>query len=330
MKKVKHHIVFLDNEGIGPTVKLPEFPFNHTWVSYPYTQPDQVVERLRDATIVMTCSVPLRKEHLAQLPNLKMISIALTGTDGVDLDYCHEHGILVTNVPGYAQNTVAEHIIAMIFSLTRQTSSYHQLLNKVSKGETEARNIYFDYRIRDVRGLILGIIGYGTIAKRLAELASALGMQVRFFNRNGQYQGDEFVSFHEILSESDVVSVCCPLKEDTKDLIGREEISLMKPDALLINAARGGIVNEPALIEAIQNAKIGGAALDGSVEEPIQANDALFQIIDYPNFILNPHVAWSSVDAMQTLIQRTVQNIIDFAQGKTPISVVKKERLCQV
>ncbi|WP_287908713.1 NAD(P)-dependent oxidoreductase [Acinetobacter sp.] len=329
MTKVKHHIVFLDNEGIGPTVKLPEFPFNHTWASYPYTQPDQVVERLRDATIVMTCSVPLRKEHLVHLPNLKMISIALTGTDGVDLDYCHEHGILVTNVPGYAQNTVAEHILAMIFSLTRQTSSYHQLLNKVSKGETEARNIYFDYRIRDVRGLILGIIGYGTIAKRLAELASALGMQVRFFDRNGKYQGDEFVSFHEILSESDVVSVCCPLKEDTKDLISREEISLMKPDALLINAARGGIVNEPALIEAIQNAKIGGAALDGSVEEPIQANDALFQIIDYPNFILNPHVAWSSVDAMQTLIQRTVQNIIDFAQGKTPISVVKKERLCQ-
>ncbi|MFC3171340.1 hypothetical protein ACFOGQ_08080 [Acinetobacter vivianii] len=112
---MKHHIVFLDNEGIGPTVKLPEFPFPHTWASYPYTQPEQVVERLKDATIVMTCSVPLRKEHLAQLPKLKMISIALTGTDGVDLDYCHEHGIMVTNVPGYAQNTVAEHIIAMIF-----------------------------------------------------------------------------------------------------------------------------------------------------------------------------------------------------------------------
>lgn len=329
MRKMKHHIVFLDNEGIGPTVKLPEFPFPHTWASYPYTNPEQVVERLKDATIVMTCSVPLRKEHLSQLPNLKMISLALTGTDGVDLDYCHEHGIVVTNVPAYAQNTVAEHIMAMIFTLMRQTSSYHQLLSKVSKGEAEPQNIYFDYRIRDVRGQILGIIGHGTIAKRLAELATAVGMKVRFFDRNGKYQGDEFFSFEEILSQSDVVSLCCPLTKETKDMIGSAEIALMKDDAILINAARGGIVNEPALIEAIQNKRIGGAALDGSVEEPIQPHDPLFQIIDYPNFILNPHVAWSSEDAMQTLINRTVQNIIDFAQGKTPASVVKKEELCQ-
>ncbi|MFC3171339.1 NAD(P)-dependent oxidoreductase [Acinetobacter vivianii] len=202
-------------------------------------------------------------------------------------------------------------------------------MSKVSKGETEPRNIYFDYRIRDVRGQVLGIIGHGTIAKRLAELATAVGMKVRFFDRNGKYQGNEFFSFEEILSESDVVSLCCPLTKETKDLIGAAEIALMKSDAILINAARGGIVNEPALIEAIQNNRIGGAALDGSVEEPIQPHDPLFQIIDYPNFILNPHVAWSSEDAMQTLINRTVQNIIDFAQGKTPASVVKKEELCQ-
>lgn len=326
---MNHHIVFLDNEGIGPTVKLAEFPFPHTWVSYPYTNSEQIIERLKDATIVMTCSVPLRKEQLAQLPNLKMISLALTGTDGVDLDYCHEHGIVVTNVPAYAQNTVAEHIIAMIFTLMRQTSSYHQLLRKVSIGEAEPQNIYFDYRIRDVRGQILGIIGHGAIAKRLAELATAVGMIVRFFDRNGKYKGNEFFSFEKILSESDVVSLCCPLTQETKNMIGSAEIALMKSDAILINAARGGIINEPALIEAIKNNFIGGAALDGSVEEPIQPQDPLFQLINYQNFILNPHVAWSSEDAMQTLINRTVQNIIDFAQGKTPSSVVKKEELCQ-
>ncbi|MFU8926284.1 NAD(P)-dependent oxidoreductase [Acinetobacter puyangensis] len=326
---MKHHIVFLDNEGIGPTVVLPEFPFPHTWASYSYTEPEQLVDRLKDATIVMTCSVPLRKEDLAQLPKLKMISLALTGTDGVDLDYCHEHGILVTNVPAYAQNTVAEHILSMIFTLMRQTTNYHNLLNRMSKRQIQPQNIYFDYRIRDVRGQTIGIIGHGAIATRLAEVAQALGMNVRFFDRNGKYQGKQFFSFEKILSESDVISLCCPLTRETKDLIGRDEFALMKKDAIIINAARGGIINEPALIEALKNQKIGGAALDGTVEEPIQPGNPLLQLMDYPNFILNPHVAWSSEDAMQGLINRTVQNIIDFAQGKVPASAVKKEELCQ-
>lgn len=326
---MKHQIVFLDDEGIGPSVSLPLLPFEHTWTSYPYTQPDQLIERLKDATIVLTCSVPLRKEHLAQLPNLKMISLALTGTDIVDLDYCHEHGIMVTNVPAYAQNTVAEHILAMIFSLMRQSSSYHNLMKNVAQGIAQPQNIYFDYRIRDVRGLNLGIIGHGAIAKRLAELARAVGMQVFYFDRDGKYHGEEFASMQKILAESDVISLCCPLTSDTLDLIGANEIAQMKKDAILVNTARGGIVNEAALIEALQTKQIGGAGLDVVVNEPIQPTDPLFQLIDYPNFILNPHVAWSSEDAMQGLINRSIDNIIDFVRGEIPAAAIHQEKLCQ-
>jgi glycerate dehydrogenase len=326
---MKHQIVFLDHEGIGPTVSLPSLPFEHTWISYQYTQPDQLVERLKDATIVLTCSVALRKEHLAQLPNLKMISLALTGTDIVDLDYCHEHGIMVTNVPAYAQNTVAEHIIAMIFTLMRQNSSYHHLLKKVAEGTATPQNIYFDYRIRDVRGLTLGIIGHGAIAKRLAELARAVGMQVFYFDRHGKYQGAEFLSMQNLLAQSDVISLCCPLTPETLNLIGTNELGQMKKDAILINTARGGIVNEAALIEAMQKKQIGGAGLDVVVNEPIHPTDPLFQLIDYPNFILNPHVAWSSEDAMQGLINRSIDNIIDFVRGEIPVAAIQKEQLCQ-
>lgn len=324
-----HHIVFLDDEGIGPTVTLPQLPFSHQWTSYRYTQPEQVIERLQNATVALTCSVPLRKEHLMQLPKLKMISLALTGTDIVDLDYCHEHGIMVTNVPAYAQNTVAEHVIGMIFSLMRQHDNYHNLLKKVTRGEAEPQNIYFDYRIRDVRGQKLGIIGHGAIAKRLAELARAVGMQPRFFDRHGKYKGEEFASFQQILSESDVISLCCPLTPETLNLIDDAELSQMKSDAILINTARGGIVNEQALIKALQTGQIGGAGLDVVVNEPIHPDDPLFQLIDYPNFILNPHVAWSSEDAMQGLINRSIENIIDFVRGEIPLSVIQKEITCQ-
>lgn len=326
---MNHHIVFLDDEGLGPNVTLSPLPFTHQWTSYSYTQPEQVVERLKNATIVLTCSVPLRAEHLQQLPQLKMISLALTGTDLVDLDYCHQHGIIVTNVPAYAQNTVAEHVIGMIFSLMRQHHNYHNLLQKIAQGEAEPQNIYFNYKIRDVRGKKLGIIGHGAIAKRLAELANAIGMQVHFFDRNGKYDGEEFQCLSKILVESDVISICCPLTQETLNLIDEPEFAQMKSDVILINTARGGIINELALIHALQQKKIGAAGLDVVVNEPIQADDPLLQLIDYPNFILNPHVAWSSENAMQDLINRSVKNIIDFVHGAVPLSAIQQEVICQ-
>lgn len=323
---MSHHIVFLDDEGIAPSVSMPQLPFEHSWASYHYTNPEQVVERLKDATIAMTCSVPLRAEHLAQLPKLKMISLALTGTDIVDLDYCHEHGITVTNVPGYAANTVAEHTIGLVFELLRKTSSYHRLMQKLHRGEIEASNIYFDHCIRDVAGKTLGIIGSGAIARKLTELARNVGMQVLLYDREGQLQGDEYLPLAQLLERSDVLSLNVPLTEQTRDMIGAAELAQMKSDAIVINTARGGIVNEAALIDALQRGVIGGAALDVVVDEPLQADNPLFQLIELDNFILTPHVAWSSVDAMQGLIDKAFGNIIQFVEGSVPRFVIQKEK----
>lgn len=321
------HIVFLDSEGVGPSVRLPVPPFAHTWQNHAYTRPEQVVERLKGATVALTCSVPLREPQLRQLPDLKMISLALTGTDIVDIEYCLDNGIVVTNVPGYAENTVAEHTIALILDLMRRTSAYHDLLRKVHLGEAEARNIYFDYRIRDVRGKVLGILGSGPIARRLAELARAFGMTVWFQDFFGRLKGDEYLPLERLLEISDIVSINCPLTDETRDLIGEDAFARMKPDAILVNTGRGGIVNEAALIRALEAGRIAGAALDVIEHEPVRPDDPLFALIDRPDFILNPHVAWSSEDAMQGLIDRAVANIVQFVEGEVPEAAIRRENV---
>lgn len=309
---MKHRVVFLDDEGIGPDVALPEIASEHSWVSYRYTQPEQVVEHLHGATIALTCSVALREEHLAQLPDLQMISLALTGTDIVDMEYCKARGIKVTNVPGYATNTVAEHSLAMMFELFRKVSSYSRLMQQVQSGETAPRNIYFDFPIRDLCGRILGIVGHGSIGKRVAELGRALGMKVFVHDRDGRYVGPEFVPMEKLLQISDVLMINCPLTAETLNLVGAAELAQMKKDAVLINTGRGGIVNEGALIDAMLAGRIGGAALDVLADEPVQPDNPILQLIEMHNFILTPHVAWSSRDAMQQLISRSVENIREF------------------
>ncbi|MCY1281330.1 putative 2-hydroxyacid dehydrogenase [compost metagenome] len=312
---MKHRVVFLDDEGIGPGVVTPELPFEHDWVSYPYTDPKQLVERLQGATVALTCSVPLREQHLAQLPDLQMISLALTGTDIVDLDYCRAHGIKVTNVPGYATSTVAEHSIAMMFELFRRVSSYHRLMQQVHSGAQEAKNIYFDFPIRDLRNRVLGIVGNGPIAKRVGELGRAIGMNVIFHDRGGRYAGPNFVPLDALLKRSDVLMINCPLTEETRDLVGAAQLAQMKPDAVIVNTGRGGVVNEAALIDAMEQGRLGGAALDVLEHEPAQADNPIFRLINHPNFILNPHVAWSSQDAMQGLIDQALANIVQFVNS---------------
>jgi len=309
------HIVLLDDEGIAPSVKLKKLPFAHSWQSYAFTEPHQLVERLQQADAVMSCSVALRAEHLKQLPKLKMISLALTGTDIVDLNYCREHGIVVTNVPGYAANTVAEHVIAVMFELLRKPMAYHRLMQKLQRGEIVPKGIWLDYPVRDVAGKTLGIIGYGVIAQHLAQRARALGMRVVFYNRQGRYSGADFIPMSPLLAEVDVLSIHVPLTEQTRGMIGAAELAQMKPDAVIINTARGGIVDEAALINALNNHQIGGAAIDVLVDEPVQPDNPIFKLINHDNFILTPHVAWSSEDAMQGLMDSAVDNIARFIES---------------
>nr|WP_189662611.1 NAD(P)-dependent oxidoreductase [Pseudomonas kermanshahensis] len=302
----------LDDEGLAPSTRLKRPACEHTWQQFAYTHPEQVLEHLKDATIAFTCSVPLREEHLSQLPKLKMISLALTGRDIVDVDYCNTHGIEVASVPGYAANTVAEHSLAMILELFRRPAAFTRLMRQVHAGEKPQQNIYFNHRIRDVRDKQLAIIGSGPIALRLAHLARAFGMQVLFEDRGGKRQGLDCRPLAELLRSCDVLSINCPLTPDTYNLIGAEQLALMKPDALVVNTGRGGVVNEAALIQALRDGRLGGVALDVVEHEPLHPSNPLFQLIERDDFLLNPHIAWSSEDAMQQLMDSAVDNISDF------------------
>lgn len=305
-------IVFLDDDGLAPSTRLKRPDCKHSWKQYAYTRPEQVIEHLQEATIAMTCSVPLREEHLRQLPKLKMISLALTGRDIVDVDYCDAHGIQVTSVPGYAANTVAEHSLAMILELFRRPAAFTRLMRQVHAGEAAYQNIYFNHRIRDVRDKYLAIIGSGPIALRLAHLARAFGMQVLFEDRGGKRRGPDCRPLNELLGNCDVLSINCPLTPETYNLIDAERLALMKPDAVVVNTGRGGVVNEAALIAALENGRLGGVALDVVEHEPLHPDNPLFTLIDRDDFLLNPHIAWSSEDAMQQLMDSAVDNINAF------------------
>lgn len=315
---MSEHIVFLDDEGLAPSTRLKRPDCAHTWQQYAYTHPEQVLEHLRDATVALTCSVPLREEHLRQLPKLKMISLALTGRDIVDVDYCNAHGIAVSSVPGYAANTVAEHSLAMILELFRRPGAFTRLMRQVHAGEKPHQNIYFNHRIRDVRDKRLAIIGSGPIALRLAHLARALGMQVAFEDRGGKRPGPDCQPLVELLRNCDVLSINCPLTPETHNLIGADLLALMKPDAVVVNTGRGGVIDEAALIAALQAGRLGGVALDVVEHEPLHPSNPLFQLIERDDFLLNPHIAWSSEDAMQQLMDSAVDNISrHFAQHAT-------------
>ncbi|WP_081311645.1 NAD(P)-dependent oxidoreductase [Pseudomonas putida] len=310
---MSEHIVFLDDEGLAASTRLKRPDCPHTWQQFAYTHPDQVVEHLQDATVALTCSVPLREEHLRQLPRLKMISLALTGRDIVDVDYCEAHGIEVASVPGYAANTVAEHSLAMILELFRRPSAFTRLMRQVHAGQKPHQNIYFNHRIRDVRDKQLAIIGSGPIAQRLAHLARALGMHVLFEDRGGTRKGADCRPLAQLLASCDVLSINCPLTPQTYNLIDAAQLALMKPDAVVVNTGRGGVVNEAALIDALSNDRLGGVALDVVEVEPLHPSNPLFQLIERDDFLLNPHIAWSSEDAMQQLMDSAVDNISDFA-----------------
>ncbi len=305
---MSHKIVFLDRETLDANLRKPNFP--HEYTEYAVTTVDEVVEKLKGATIAITNKVPLREETLKQLPDLKLIAVAATGTDVVDKAYTTSKGIVVSNIRNYAYNTLPEHVIALIFALRRNLINYH---NSVREGRwQQARQFcYFDYPIYDIAGSTLGILGYGALGKSIASRAEALGMKVLV---NDVIPGPNIVDVDTILREADVVTLNLPLTPQTKNMIGAKELASMKKSAIIINTARGGIVDEAALADALRNGVIAGAGFDVlTVEPPKQGNILLDPTI--PNLIVTPHVAWASKEAMQVLADQLIDNIDAFAAG---------------
>jgi glycerate dehydrogenase len=307
-----HNIVFLDRDSLIANVRRPQF--EHHWTDYPATAPGEVAGRLANASIAITNKVPLRAEHIARLPGLKMVAVAATGTDNVDLAACRERGIAVANIRNYSVVAVPEHAFALMLALRRNLAAYRADVD-AGRWQQSPRFCLLDHPIADLAGSQLGIVGYGALGRKLAQLGRAFGMKVAVATRTPVQDDDvQAMELDALLRTSDVVSLHLPLTEQTRHLVGARELGLMKRSALLINTARGGLVDELALADALKRGVIGGAGFDVLSKEPPEPGNPLLQL-RLPNFILTPHVAWASAGAMQTLADMLVDNLEAWAAG---------------
>ena len=313
---MEHAIVFLDRESVGADVRRPDFQHNYTEHQSTWT-PEDIVSRLKDATIAIINKVPMREEVLKQLPNLKLIAVAATGTDVVDKVYCKANGITVVNIRNYAFNTVPEHVLALMFALRRNLMAYVEDVRAGRWGQVD-QFCFFDHPIRDIAGSTLGVVGYGAIGKAVAKRAECLGMKILPYD---VFPQDGLVDLETVLKESDVITLHCPLTPDTKNMIAAKELKMMKSTSILINTARGGLVDEAALADALKAGTIAGAGFDVLTTEPPKAGNILLDL-KMPNFIVTPHVAWASREAMQILADQLIDNIEAFVAGK-PQNVVE-------
>jgi len=307
-----HRIVFLDRATFPPALRPPAF--EHEWFDFAQTPPDEVVERLRDASVAITNKVRLERGHIEGLPALRMIAVCATGTDNVALDACRERGIVVSNIRGYARHAVPEHVFALILALRRNLLAYREDLRRGLWQRAE-HFCLFTHPNRDLHGGRLGIVGRGDLGKAVAALGEAFGMRVRFAeHKNASAIRPGYERFEEVLESSDVLTLHCPLTPETGGMIGAPELRRMPRHALLINTARGGLVDEAALAAALVEGIIAGAGFDVLSREPPREGNPLLNL-DLPNFILTPHVAWGSDTAMKAMADQLVDNIEAFAAG---------------
>lgn len=310
---MRHSVVFLDRESVKARVRKPAF--DNDYVEHAKTSPEQVVERLREATVAIVNKVQLREPTLAQLPKLKMIAVAATGYDCIDVSACRERGIAVANIRNYAVHTVPEHAFSLILALRRNLIAYRRDV-EAGVWQKSDQFCFLDHDIRDLHGSTLGIVGEGAIGQGTATIARGFGMKVLFADHEPpKAPGVDYTPFEEVLERSDVLSLHCPLTPATRNLIGLAEMRRMKRSALLINTSRGGLVDEQALIQALEEGLIAGAGFDVLTSEPPRNGHPLLDV-RRPNFILTPHVAWASQEAMQFLADQLVDNIEAWAAGR--------------
>ena len=306
-------VVFLDRQSVKANVRRPRCAA--TYVEHDKTTPDQLIERLRDATVVITNKVPLRDATLGQLPKVKMIAVAATGYDVIDIDSCRRRGIAVANIRNYAVHTVPEHVFAMVLTLRRNLLAY-RLDVEAGEWQRSEQFCFFTHPIGDLFGSTMGIIGEGAIGQGTAAIARGFGMKVLFADHEPpKAPGVEFTPLQKVLETSDVISMHLPLTAGTRNMIGLPQLRQMKRNALLINTARGGLVDEHALIQALDEGLIAGAGFDVLTVEPPREGNPLLDV-RRTNFILTPHVAWASDGAMQFLADQLIDNIDAWADGK--------------
>jgi glycerate dehydrogenase len=308
-------IVYLERDSVIANVRRPDFA--HDWVEYKSTRPDQVIERLQGCSIAIVNKAPMSSVTVDALSDLKMIAVAATGTNLIDLDACRRRGIVVSNIRGYAEHTVPEHVFSLLLALSRNLVAWRESL-LAGRWQQSDQFCLFDHPIRDLHGATLGVIGSGSLGSGVIRLAEAFGMRVlRAEHKGASVVRPGYTAFDEVLREADAISLHCPLNEQTQGLIGELELRAMKTSALLINTARGGLVDESALIKALKEGWIAGAGFDVITAEPPPVGHPMVaaELLAMPNFLLTPHVAWASRPAMQTLADQLIDNIEAFVAG---------------
>ena len=304
-------MVFLDAATVGHVDNLSEISSLGDYTNYEITIPAERIGRIRGHNVVVTNKVIIDRDVMDACPELELIAIVATGMNNVDLDYAARKGIAVRNVAGYSTESVTQCTFAMLFYLQNACRYYDDY---VRSGQYAASPIFthLDREFRELSGMTFGIIGMGTIGKRVAQVASAFGAKVVYYSTSGKNldaAGCSHLPLPELLQSADVVSIHCPLNDQTRNLIAKEQLDRMKPTAYLLNMGRGGIVDEAALAQAIDDNRIAGAGLDVLTKEPIAADSPLLNIRNKEKLYITPHIAWAGMEARRVLIARTAQNI---------------------
>lgn len=303
-------IVFLEKGSLGNDIDLSYFEELGHVTYYELTLPDQVPERVREADVVIVNKIPMNEKTLAEANNLKMVVLTATGTNNIDFDYTNSRGIIVRNVAGYSTNAVAQHTFALLFYVLHRMAYYD---NYVKSGEY-CKNpgfSHFEERFFELEGKTWGIVGMGAIGQRVAAIASVFGCRVIYYSTSGKNtnQPYERVSFDELLARSDVLSLHAPLNTATEGMMNREAFHKMKSSAFLVNVARGGLVVEQDLADALLSGEIAGAALDVLVQEPMAENNPLKAVKDSKKLVITPHMAWAPVETRERLMRCVYNNI---------------------
>lgn len=310
------HGVILDANSLGAGLDLTRLRGQlDDWDWHGRTAPQETAHRIREADVVITNKVVLDADAFATAPRLQLVCVAATGINNVDLDAAREHGVTVCNATGYGTPSVVQHTFALILALATRLPDYQAA---VRAGEW-SRSLFFcllDFPITELAGKTLGVIGYGTLGQRVACIAHAFDMDVRVAARPGATQiPADRIAVEDLLEQADVLTLHCPLTDATRGLIGRAELERMKPDALLVNTARGGIVDEAALADALRAGVIGGAGMDVLAQEPPRDGSPLLAD-DIPNLIVTPHSAWGSRASRQRLVDEVADHIANFRAGR--------------
>ena len=310
-------LVVLERNNAGKDIDVSCFEKFGEVKYYPNTVAENTAERVKDADIIMANKAPLNETTLKNAPNVKLICLLATGFDNVDLAYCKNRGIKVTNVVNYCTSTVAQHTLLLALALSEKLAFYDDY---VKSGAYSAQDRFsnFDRAFYDLEGKTWGIVGMGSIGRRVAALAQAFGCRVIFYSASGKSTCTDYqrVEFETLLREADILSLHCPLSDRTRGLINKEAFAQMKDNAILVNVARGPVVDTQALYEALVTNQIAGAGLDVLEREPMAKDNPLAQIKDSTKLIITPHMAWASVESRTHLVEEVVKNIEAFLAGE--------------